>query len=97
MAKKIQRKKSRTQRKISESPFNIYWDKQNYLLLLSGFVFLLLGFYFLAQGPWDSFSSLVISPVLLFIAYIFIFPASILYRKKKTESNKEEKEITSNS
>ncbi|MCZ7614323.1 MAG: hypothetical protein M5T52_12510 [Ignavibacteriaceae bacterium] len=33
-------------------------------------------------GPWDSFSSLVISPILLFIAYVIIFPLSIFLRKK---------------
>lgn len=92
MAKKIQKRKSRIQKKTTESPFNIYWDKQNYILLLIGFAFLITGFYFLAQGPWDSAISLVVSPILLFIAYIFIFPASIFFRKRKDKSI-EEKDI----
>ncbi len=33
-------------------------------------------------GPWDSVSSLVISPIILFIAYVIIFPLSIFLRKK---------------
>ena len=93
MAKKIQRRKTRTQKKTTESPFNIYWGKTNYILLIVGFIFLLIGFYLLAQGPWDSTTSLVISPIFLFIAYILIFPASIFFRKKREEKNPEEKEI----
>jgi membrane protein YdbS with pleckstrin-like domain len=94
MAKKIQKRKSRVQqKKTTESPFNIYWEKQNYILLLAGFIFLLIGFYFLAQGPWDSTLSLVVSPIFLFIAYILIFPASIFFRKKQEEKNNQEKEI----
>jgi len=93
MAKKIQKRKIRTQKKTTESPFNIYWEKLNYILLLTGFAFLLLGFYFLAQAPWDSTVSLVVSPIFLFIAYILIFPASIFFRKKREEKTSEEKEI----
>ena len=93
MAKKIQKKKTRTQKKSTESPFNIYWEKQNYILLLAGFACLLLGFYFLAQGSWDSTVSLVVSPIFLFIGYILIFPASIFFRKKKEEKTTQEKEI----
>ncbi|RPI75655.1 MAG: hypothetical protein EHM47_02030 [Ignavibacteriales bacterium] len=93
MAKKIQKRKTRTQKKTTESPFNIYWEKQNYILLFIGFVFLLVGFYFLAQGPWDSTSSLIISPLFLFIAYILIFPVSIFFRKKKENPNSQEKDI----
>lgn len=93
MAKKIQKKKTRTQKKTVESPFNIYWNKQNYILLLAGFTCLLIGFYFLAQGPWNSTASLVVSPIFLFISYILIFPASIFYRKKKEKNNTQEKEV----
>jgi membrane protein YdbS with pleckstrin-like domain len=93
MAKKIQKRKSRVQKKIVESPFNIYWEKQNYLILLAGFICILLGLYFLAQGSWDSSASLFVSPIFLFIGYILIFPASIFYRKKKEENNIQEKEV----
>jgi membrane protein YdbS with pleckstrin-like domain len=94
MAKKVQKRKPRVQQnKTTESPFNIYWEKQNYLLLLIGFAFLLIGFYLLAQGPWDSTVSLVYSPIFLFIAYILIFPASIFFRKKREEKINQEKEI----
>ncbi len=93
MAKKIQKRKTRIQKKSTESPFNIYWKKQNYVLLLAGFACVILGFYFLGEGVWNSTASLVISPILLFIGYILIFPASIFFRKKKEEKTTKEKEI----
>jgi membrane protein YdbS with pleckstrin-like domain len=94
MAKKVQKRRARVQqKKTTESPFKIYWEKQNYILLLIGFIFLLIGFYLLAQGPWDSTTSLVLSPIFLFIAYIIIFPASIFFRKKREEKINKEEEI----
>lgn len=94
MAKKIQKKKARSQ-KQTESPFNIYWEKNNYLILLLGVVFIVVGFYFMSQGPWDSTASLVVSPVFLFIGYILIFPLSIFYRRKKEENINQEKNSAS--
>ncbi|HSP88522.1 MAG TPA: hypothetical protein VLN45_10345 [Ignavibacteriaceae bacterium] len=93
MAKKIQRKKTHSQKHPTESPFNIYWEKQNYILLLAGFACILIGFYFLGQGSWDSTASLIISPIFLFTGYILIFPASIFFRKKREEKTSQEKEI----
>jgi hypothetical protein len=82
MATKIKKKTVKQIKKISVSPFNIYWDKKNYYLLALGLMVTIVGFYFMTIGPWDSFSSLVISPILLFIAYVIIFPLSIFLRKK---------------
>jgi hypothetical protein len=95
MAKKIQKKKSRVQKRIIESPFKIYWEKQNYIFLSIGFLFIAAGFYFMTIGSWDSFPSLVISPILLFLAYIFIFPASIFFRRKKEQRETKDKEVAS--
>jgi len=69
------------------SPFSIYWEKTNYLLLAGGFATVILGFYFMSLGEWNSSSSLIVSPILLFIGFVILFPASILYSKK----NKSEK------
>ncbi len=90
MAKTIRKKTSQGIKKSFSSPFSIYWTKTNYSLLITGFAFIILGFYFLSIGPWDSASSLVISPILLFIGYVLIFPASILF-KKKNEQQQETK------
>jgi hypothetical protein len=66
-----------------ESPFKFYWTKMNYILFISGFVVLILGYFLLSTDPWDGFTSLSLSPVILLIAYLVIFPLSILLIKKK--------------
>ena len=96
MAKKVTRKQSKQIKKSKVSPFNIYWEKQNYYLLILGIAVIVIGFYFMTIGPWDSFSSLVISPLLLFIGYVIIFPLSIFLRKKsEKEKTSEEKNAVS--
>jgi hypothetical protein len=86
MAKNIKRKPARTAKKVYSSPFSIYWEKNNYLLLALGALLIISGFYFMSLGSWDSFSSLVISPILLLAGYLLVFPASIFYTKKKSEN-----------
>ena len=95
MAKVVKKKKSHIQKKIIESPFNIYWNKKNYTLLFIGIAFLIAGFYVMTIGRWDSFPSLIISPILLFIGYIFVIPASIFYKEKQEPEQSQEKEIAS--
>jgi FtsH-binding integral membrane protein len=85
MATKIKKRTTKQTKKISVSPFNIYWEKKNYFLLGLGVLVTILGFYFMSLGSWDSFSSLVISPIILFIAYIIIFPLSIFLSKKRNQ------------
>ncbi len=85
MAKIVKKKNIKAAKKSVESPFQIYWEKKNYFLLFAGIALLVLGFYFMSLGDWDSTASLVVSPLILGIAYILIFPASILYRKKTEE------------
>jgi len=93
MATKIKKKTIKQTKKTSVSPFNIYWEKKNYYLFALGLVSTIIGFYFMTIGPWDSVSSLVISPILLFIAYIIIFPLSMFLRKKTEKAQTQENEI----
>ncbi len=87
--------KSKEIKKILKSPFTDYWIKENYLILGLGLVLLITGFYFMGQGNWDSSSSLVISPIVLFLTYVIIIPLSIMFRKKKSVSIKEESNVPS--
>ncbi len=83
MAVKTKKKNVKTSTtKTLPSPFNIYWEKTNYLLFGLGMLLIILGFYFMSLGEWDSSSSLVVSPILLFLGFVIVMPASILYRKK---------------
>ena len=68
------------------SPFKNYWNQYNYILLGLGIGIIILGFILMAQTPWDNALSLSISPIVLLIAYIVIFPLSILFKKKKSSS-----------
>jgi hypothetical protein len=83
MAKRVKKRTVKTVRKRRESPFGIYWEKKNYIFFFSGLALVVIGFYFMSIGNWDSFESLVISPIILTIAYIFIFPLSIFSGTKE--------------
>ncbi|MFA7290411.1 MAG: hypothetical protein WC055_16165 [Melioribacteraceae bacterium] len=87
--------KSKEIKKILKSPFTDYWIKENYLILGVGLILLIAGFYFMGQGNWDSSSSLILSPIVLFIAYVVVIPLSIMFRKKKSISTKEESNVLS--
>ena len=58
------------------------FTKQNYILFSIGILTLILGYIALSIGPWDSFWSLTLAPILLVLAYCVIIPVSILYRTK---------------
>jgi membrane protein YdbS with pleckstrin-like domain len=90
MAKKVIKKHTKQTKKASVSPFNIYWEKKNYYLLIAGFLIIITGFYFMSIGSWNSFPSLVISPILLIIGYVLVFPLSIFYRKKSSPKSETE-------
>ena len=85
MAKAVKKRTVKTTKKTFVSPFSIYWDKTNYILLFAGILFVIVGFYVMSIGNWDSTASLVVSPIILFIGYVIIFPLSILFRKKGSE------------
>lgn len=87
--------KKRTAVKSSKklpSPFSIYWEKNNYILLIVGIVITIIGYYLMSVGPWNSNESLVYSPIILFVAYVIIFPLAIIYRKKRQQSTEDNKQ-----
>lgn len=91
MAKKVQRKSSKQAKKNWVSPFNIYWEKKNYILLFAGIIVLIIGYLVMSDGKWNSTSALVFSPIILGIAYLLIFPLSIFSsRKNQNSENKAE-------
>ena len=57
------------------------FGKTNYILLLIGVLSLILGYYLMASGSVNSFQSLTLSPILLFLGYIIIIPFALVYRK----------------
>lgn len=93
MPKKPRKKQSHISKKVFTSPFNVYWEKYNYYILFAGIGLIIIGFYLMSIGPWNSFTSLDISPIVLIIAYLFVIPASIFYRRKKNDEVKKESDI----
>ena len=89
MATKVKKRTIKQTKKVSVSPFSIYWNKVNYYLLALGILVTIIGFYVMSMGTWDSVTSLVLSPIILFIAYVIIFPLSIFFRKKSEEKNQD--------
>ena len=57
-------------------PFN----KKNYLLFGIGIIVIILGYIIMATGDVNSFQSVKLAPVLLFIGYLVIIPLSIFYK-----------------
>lgn len=80
MAKVIKKKKTKN---FLVEPFRIEWTLTNYIILGIGLTLVIIGFVFMTEGPWDNPLSLSVSPVILLIAYLIIFPLAILYKKKK--------------
>jgi VIT1/CCC1 family predicted Fe2+/Mn2+ transporter len=89
MAVKTKKKNVKTGAKSLPSPFNNYWNRTNYLLFGLGALLIIFGFYFMSLGEWNSTSSLVVSPILLFFGFVVVMPASILYRKKENAQTEE--------
>lgn len=64
------------------------YTRINFQLFGLGMIFLVLGYISLSIGPWDSFWSLTLAPILLVLGYVVILPIAFLYqaRKKETKS-----------
>ena len=61
------------------------FNKTNYFLLFSGILLIILGYFIMAYGEVNSFQSLTLAPVILFIAYIILIPSALIYRKGITK------------
>jgi len=58
------------------------FGKTNYILFAIGVFTLIIGYYLMASGSVNSFQSLTLSPILLFLGYIIIIPFALIYREK---------------
>lgn len=67
-------------KKSKSSPFNDYWDRNNYITLFISIGVLILGYFLMSIGPWDSAISLSVSPVVLLIGYLVIIPLVIFIK-----------------
>ena len=58
------------------------FSKINYILFLFGLVFIFAGYIIMSTGKVDSFQSLTLAPILLFIGYIGFIPAALIYKER---------------
>jgi hypothetical protein len=63
------------------------FDRVNYRFFLAGIVVIVLGFIAMMQGPWNSFLSLHLAPILLIIGYCVLIPIAILKRSGKPKGD----------
>jgi len=63
------------------------WDfsTTNYVLFGIGLALIIAGYFIMAAGEVNSFQSLTLAPIMLFIGYIIVIPAALIYREKSPE------------
>ena len=62
------------------------FGKINYLLFGAGLALLMLGYFFMAYGEVNSFQSLTLAPILLFLGYIVVIPTALVFRQEQPEN-----------
>ncbi len=59
------------------------FKKINYLIFLVGLLLIASGYIVMASGEVDSFQSITIAPIMLFLGYLVAIPIALIYRSKK--------------
>ncbi len=71
---------------VEKGPLFKYWSfsRINYIIFGIGMLFIITGYIVMAQGPEnvDSFESLYLAPVILFLGYIIFIPLSLIFQSK---------------
>lgn len=80
-------------RKASESKLHLFegwtFTKKNYLLFGIGILSIIAGYVIMATGEVNSVRALTVAPVLLFLGYVIIIPAALIYRDKSALPSRE--------
>ena len=64
------------------------FNKTNYFLFFNGILLIILGYFMMAYGEVNSFQSLTLAPIILFIGYIILIPGALIYKERKVKENK---------
>ena len=59
------------------------FKKINYLIFLVGLLLIVTGYIIMATGEVNSFRSLTLAPIMLFLGYVIAIPVALIYRPKK--------------
>jgi len=75
--------------KDSDSNTSLFesWDfsTTNYVLFGIGLALIIVGYLVMASGEVNSFQSLTLAPIMLFVGYLIIIPIALIYRDKKKQ------------
>lgn len=82
-----QKSKKTFQSKKKIERFNIPLTRNNFIIFAVGILFIFIGFFVMTLPPWNSSTSLFISPIILCIGYFLVFPYGI-FAKKSSRSTK---------
>ena len=58
------------------------FSKLNYLIFAFGLISIFFGYIVMATGEVDSFQSLTLAPIFLFLGYVILIPLSLLIKTK---------------
>ena len=76
--------------KLKGKDVNLFEDwsfsSKNYIIFGIGLVMIILGYFVMAMGSVNSFQSLTLAPIMLFIGYLIIIPLALIYRDKSNQS-----------
>ena len=61
------------------------FSKKNYVLGGIGLATIIFGYVVMASGTVNSFQSLTLAPIMLFVGYLIIIPIALIYRDKKKQ------------
>ena len=74
-----------TSKDKSNMKVSLSWgfSKLNYLIFAFGLISIFLGYVVMATGEVNSFQSLTLAPIFLFLGYIILIPISLLIKTKE--------------
>jgi len=75
-------KKKKSKKEFKEN-FSDSWgfSKLNYTIFAAGLILIFIGYIVMATGEVNSFQSLTIAPIFLFVGYIILIPISLIIEK----------------
>ncbi|OUX32035.1 MAG: hypothetical protein CBE24_04050 [bacterium TMED264] len=78
--------KKEQQKRKSDRKFSQLWgfSKLNYFIFIFGLISIFSGYILMATGKVNSFQSLTVAPIFLFIGYIILIPLSLIIENTET-------------
>ena len=77
------KKEKLTYKSNTKSSLSWGFSKLNYLIFTFGLISIFFGYLVMANGEVNSFQSLTLAPIFLFLGYIILIPISLLIKSKE--------------